>query len=271
MAHYFCFLIYLKICLAHVTFSSAWFNKQPCWSKESRMPPPRTSPGIPISQRWFYTSYSTWERLEQRPWRVLLLALLSPLSLPLNSFLWLWCSLYKKGPRVPDRLNAARAQKTTLSASWSLSSVSCFTKIRLLSIYIFLMQNSWTRHCQSKLQRQVTWSLFVPYVETYRRAKRITANSCWCYRAVQRWLMRYYSFKSIVHNLNHFLSAIFFRYPMATRCATKMSAPSKSDKAALWCVLFAASVCTCCYRCWWYSPDNARHERGCTWSAVECK
>lgn len=92
------------------------------------MPPPRTSPGILISQRWFYTSYSTWERLEQWLWRVLFLAFLSPPSLPLNSFLWLWWSLYKKGPRVPDRLNAARAQKTTLSTSWSLSSVSCFTK-----------------------------------------------------------------------------------------------------------------------------------------------
>jgi len=43
---------------------------------------------------------------------------------------------------------------------------------------------------------------------------------------------------------------------MATHFATNMSAPSKSNKAASQCALFAASIFTCCYCCWCYSPDN---------------
>lgn len=179
----------------------------------------------------------------------------------------LWGSLYK-GLRVPDRLNVVCIQKGTLTASWSLRSVKCFTKIHLLNIWLFLTENNQMGNCHRKMQMQVKWSFSVPCYRGWLlgelKGLQQTAAGVTVLCKSDCALMRYCSFKSIIYNQNHFLSAIFISYLMATRFATNMSAPSKSDKAALRCVLFAASGFTCCYRCWWYSLDNIYSECECT-------
>lgn len=140
--------------------------------------------------------------------------------------------------------------------------------MHLLNIWLFLMENNQMGHCHRKMQRQVKWSFLVPYcggclLRELRGLQQTAAGvTVLCYSGCA--LMRYRSFKSIIYNhLNHFLSAVFIWCLMATHFATNMSAPSKSDKAALRCVLFAASVFTCCYHCWWYSPDSMYSECGC--------